>query len=76
MYPLAMRTLALVGVLLGLSIVSPLAQGRGQQSTTIRDARVFDGRSSVIANGVVEIRGTKIVAVDQRTAFAGRESVC
>ena len=43
-----------------------LGQGRGQQSATIRAARVLDGRGGVLANGVVEVRGTKIVAVDQR----------
>lgn len=46
---------------------SVLAQGRGAQPTTIRAARVLDGRGGLLANGVVEIRGTKITAVDQRT---------
>ena len=34
---------------------------------TIRAARVFDGRGKVLTNAVVEVRGTKITAVDQRT---------
>jgi imidazolonepropionase-like amidohydrolase len=34
---------------------------------TIRAARVVDGRGKVIANAVVEVRGDKIVAVDQRS---------
>ena len=42
-------------------------QGRGAQPATIRAARVFDGRGGVLVNGVVEIRGSKIAAVDQRT---------
>ena len=46
---------------------SVLAQGRGAQPTTIRATRVLDGRGGVLTNGVVEIRGTKITAVDQRT---------
>jgi imidazolonepropionase-like amidohydrolase len=44
-------------------------QGRGQspQATTIRAARVLDGFGGTLANGVVEVRGTKIAAIDQRT---------
>ena len=37
------------------------------QSVTIRAARVVDGRGKVITNAVVEVRGDKIVAVDQRS---------
>ena len=37
------------------------------QSVTIRAARLVDGRGKVIANAVVEVRGDKIVAVDQRS---------
>ena len=45
------------------------AQGRGaqQQPLTIRAARVLDGRGATITNGVVEVLGTKITAVDRRT---------
>jgi imidazolonepropionase-like amidohydrolase len=44
-----------------------IAQGRGRQPITIRAARVLDGRGAIIANGVVEVQGSKITAVDQRT---------
>ena len=37
------------------------------QSVTIRAARAVDGRGRVITNAVVEVRGDKIVAVDQRS---------
>ena len=37
------------------------------QSVTIRAARVVDGRGKLMANAVVEVRGDKIVAVDQRS---------
>ena len=66
MYPVPMRTVAVISLVMGLVTTLPNAQGRGQQSTTIRAARVFDGRGGTITNGVVEVRGTKIVAVDQR----------
>jgi imidazolonepropionase-like amidohydrolase len=42
--------------------------GRGTaQPITIRAARVLDGRGGVVAKGVVEVQGSKITAVDQRT---------
>jgi imidazolonepropionase-like amidohydrolase len=34
---------------------------------TIRAARVFDGRSEVLTNAVIEVRGNRIVRVDHRT---------
>lgn len=37
------------------------------QNVTIRAARVIDGLGRVLANAVVEIRGDRIVAVDQRS---------
>ena len=44
------------------------AQGPGNPATmTIRAARLLDGLGGTLANGVVEIRGSKIVAVDQRS---------
>jgi imidazolonepropionase-like amidohydrolase len=43
------------------------AQGQGAQSVTIRAARVLDGRGGSLANGVIEVRGSTIVAVDQRS---------
>lgn len=55
---LAVVTFGLVGV---------AAQGgRGGGPVTIRAAYLFDGKGAVIDHGVVEVRGTKIVAVDQR----------
>ena len=42
--------------------------GRGAaQPITIRAARVLDGRGGTLAKGVVEVQGSKITAVDQRT---------
>src|SRR5262245_57421454 len=52
-------------------------QGRGQGGQggrggpagpiTIRAARVLDGRGATLANAVVEVQGSKITAIDQRT---------
>jgi imidazolonepropionase-like amidohydrolase len=44
-----------------------VGQGRGAQSITIRAARVLDGTGATLANGVVEIQGATIAAVDQRS---------
>ncbi len=41
-------------------------RGRGGAPVTIRAARVFDGKGTVIENGVVEVQGSKIIAVDKR----------
>lgn len=47
--------------------------GRGQggrganQPITIRAARVLDGRGGALENGVLEVQGTKITKIDQRT---------
>lgn len=51
------------------------AQNRpdGQDALTLRAARVLDGRGRVITNGVVEIRGGRITAVDQRTGPVTRD---
>jgi len=45
------------------------SQGRGQTlpAVTIRAARVLDGLGGTLTNAVVEVRGTTIAAVDQRT---------
>ncbi|HEX7778191.1 MAG TPA: amidohydrolase family protein, partial [Vicinamibacterales bacterium] len=45
---------------------SSVAQQPSSSSVTIRAARVLDGRGKTITNGVVEVQGTKIIAVDQR----------
>src|SRR5580765_1837167 len=43
-------------------------QGRaGAQSITIRAAHVLDGAGTTLANGVIEVQGSKISAIDQRT---------
>jgi imidazolonepropionase-like amidohydrolase len=41
-------------------------RGRGAAAITIRAAHVFDGAGKVIQNGVVEVQGSKITAIDQR----------
>src|SRR6187397_2676966 len=47
---------------------TPPAQGRGgAQPVTIRAARLLDGIGGTLQNGVIEIQGSKITAVDQRT---------
>jgi imidazolonepropionase-like amidohydrolase len=60
---------AAVGVAFLLGPAADVLGGRGQgaASITIRAARVLDGVGGTLTNGVVEVRGTKIVAVDQRT---------
>ena len=42
-------------------------RGGNAQSTTIRAARLLDGRGKTLANGVIEIQGSKIVTIDQRS---------
>ncbi len=46
---------------------APVAQQSSSTTITIRAARVLDGRGKTIANGVVEVQGTRIVKIDQRT---------
>lgn len=55
----------------GLAIVTAsfaalAAQTSPADTVTYRAARVLDGRGKTIPNGVVEVKGSKIVAVDQR----------
>ena len=59
--------ISLLVLIVLLAAAVPRGQGRGATVTTVRAARVFDGRGGALANGVVEIRGSKITAVDQRT---------
>ncbi|HVQ42270.1 MAG TPA: amidohydrolase family protein [Vicinamibacterales bacterium] len=40
---------------------------------TLRAARVFDGRGNMRTNAVIEIRGSKIAAIDQRTGPVSRD---
>ena len=43
------------------------------ESTTIRAARLFDGRGESRTNVVIEVKGSKIVAIDQRKGPVTRE---
>ena len=61
------RSLSITALAIAI-VAGCAANGFAQaQSVTIRAARVVDGRGKVIANAVVEVRGDKIVAVDQRS---------
>ncbi|MBP8274475.1 MAG: amidohydrolase family protein, partial [Acidobacteria bacterium] len=61
------RLFALGVAIVAAASVAPLAQAPTANDTvTYRAARVLDGRGKVITAGVVEVRGSKIVAVDQR----------
>jgi imidazolonepropionase-like amidohydrolase len=64
-----LRTTALlIAIMTAATIADLAAQGRGQQRPiTIRAARVLDGGGAIIANGVVEVQGSKITAVDARS---------
>jgi imidazolonepropionase-like amidohydrolase len=55
--------------LFALGVVLAVATDAGAQSppTTIRAARVLDGKGGVLTNATVEVRDGKIAAVDQRT---------
>jgi imidazolonepropionase-like amidohydrolase len=48
-------------------LLSALPARAQDQSVTVRAARVLDGKGGSLANATVEVRGGKIVAVDQRT---------
>ena len=48
------------------AVVAPVVVAQQPDAITIRAARVLDGRGKLLTNAVVEIRGSKIVAVDQR----------
>ena len=65
-----MRPFLLVSCVTALAIappvVAPVGVAQQPDAITIRAARVLDGRGKVLTNAVVEIRGSKIVAVDQR----------
>jgi imidazolonepropionase-like amidohydrolase len=55
--------------LFALAVVLAIGADAGAQSqpTTIRAARVLDGKGRVLTNATVEVRNGKIAAVDQRT---------
>ena len=44
-----------------------VAQQPTSPTVTIRAARVLDGRGQILANAVIEVQGTKIVKIDQRS---------
>jgi len=48
-------------------------QAASTDSMTIRAARIFDGRGGVRTNAVIEIRGSKIVAIDERRGPVTRD---
>lgn len=52
-----------------LTTVAARQGGRGGagQTISIRAARLLDGRGRTLANGVIEVQGSKIVTVDQRS---------
>jgi imidazolonepropionase-like amidohydrolase len=61
------RSLSITALAIAI-VAGCAANGFAQaQSVTIRAARVVDGRGKVITDAVVEVRGDKIVAVDQRS---------
>jgi imidazolonepropionase-like amidohydrolase len=53
--------------------VSLVSQTPAPAAITLRAARVIDGTGNVINNGVVEIRGSKITAIDDRKGPVTRE---
>ena len=57
-----------IGVVVAVLLMTPavISQQTPGDVLTIRAARVLDGRGKILTNAVVEIRGTKIAAVDQR----------
>ena len=48
------------------AVVAPVVVAQQPDAITIRAARALDGRGKLLTNAVVEIRGSTIVAVDQR----------
>ena len=51
----------------GIHAAGGQGRGGGAQPITIRAARVLDGAGNTLANGVIEVQGSKISAIDQRT---------
>jgi imidazolonepropionase-like amidohydrolase len=68
-FSVAFRLLAvaLLVVSVALTGLASVGQQPSSSSITIRAARVLDGRGKTITNGVVEVQGTKIVKIDQRS---------
>jgi imidazolonepropionase-like amidohydrolase len=62
------RLLAVALARLAVAIPLGAVPARAQdQTVTVRAARVLDGKGGSLANATVEIRGDKIVSIDQRT---------
>jgi imidazolonepropionase-like amidohydrolase len=56
--------------LTGLALLADptlVAQRGPQAPITLRAARVLDGRGATLENGVIEVQGSKITKIDQRT---------
>jgi imidazolonepropionase-like amidohydrolase len=72
-----MRTIHLIVALLvgvaGAAALTATGLRPAQASMTIRAARLIDGRGTVRSNAVVEIQGSKIVAIDQRKGPVTRD---
>jgi imidazolonepropionase-like amidohydrolase len=68
-FSVAFRLLAvaLLVVSVALTGLASVGQQPSSSAITIRAARVLDGRGKTITNGVVEVQGTKIVKIDQRS---------
>ena len=62
-FPLVFCVAALA---IATAVVAPVVVAQQPDAITIRAARALDGRGKLLTNAVVEIRGSKIVAVDQR----------
>jgi len=54
-------------VLAGLAATPSLLVARQEPAVTIRAERLFDGRGRLLSNQVVEVRGSRIFAIDGRT---------
>lgn len=60
------RILIAVAVTAGMGVCAFSLSAQSPVPITIRAARVLDGRGGVATNAVVEVRGSKIVTIDQR----------
>lgn len=64
------RAARFAAITMGPFLIAQAASGTAQpgpQPVTLRAARVLDGRSGPLANAVIEVRGSRISAIDQRT---------
>jgi imidazolonepropionase-like amidohydrolase len=61
-----LRAAGLILALVFCSLTLISARQR-DQAITIRAARLFDGRGDLVEHAVVEVRGSKIAAIDQRS---------